>query len=714
MNFPFPLYFLFRIFCLSCFSRFTSILAFFVFPAFLACFAFLALLLFPPFSQSRAGDSPFIHPSNWGGTGLLEIPSARVMKENSIRLGFSQIDPYRYYYGAVSPLKGLELDLRVTEILGVPSSLEGQGDEKDKAFDLKYQFLPEGKYTPALTIGFMDPHGTRKYPSQYIVASKQIYPFDFTIGFGNGRFGDRPLPAQGEGIKLEMFSDPGDWLRDSNFFGGIEFAPNEKFSLILEYSPIKYHVQTRDPAQPEYFQKPVSSKFNVGARYKPVKWFEVTMSYQRGEEFGVNASLAFDIGNPLLPVYDPPYREDPALTAAPFDVRMERALSASGFSDIGVLMEGDALWIEAQNDKYYFSTRAIDTILRLLVDRMPSHAEKIHIILADNGIPQIEFDTIRADVEDYHNNRMTLHEFYYLADIKTDTTRRSDIHGKYEKNVHYGLKPSFETFLNDPSGFFKYRLGLSGWAGYNPWNGATLVASVEGYPVNNIETANEPLSIPVRSDLVLYKKEDIALGRMLFDQIYKADHEIYGKLSAGLLEIEYAGLDAEVAKPVLGGRVLLGLGSSIVKKREPGQPFTLKRDGVKDYYTTAFFNTRVNVPEIDITVDLKAGRFLAGDPGVRFTVSKFINGVILKAWYSITDTSDFTDRFNDGYSDKGISVSVPLRMLLGSDSKTVFHYSISPWTRDTGQDIDHYGTLFDFIDRKVNILIDKDTQMIYR
>jgi len=642
----------------------------------------------------------------------MEIPTARVMEENSYRLGFGQVEPYRYYYGTVSPLKGLEFNLRITEFIDI--EFEDQSTAKDKAFDVKYQFLPEGKYTPAFAIGFNDPHGTRLYPSQYIVASKQIYPFDFTIGFGNGRFGDDPLPEQGEGFKLEIFSDTGDWFRDSNFFGGIEFAPSEKVAMMVEYSPIKYDEQTRDPAQKEHFREPVSSAFNFGIRYKPVEWFEVDLSYQRGEEIGVNASLAFDIGNPILPVYDPPYREDPEFAAQPAAARIERALYASGFSDIGVLMEGDALWVEAQNDKYYFSTKAIERILSAVIDRVPDTVEKIHVILTENGIPQIEFITLRADVRDFQHEKLTVHEFFYLSNLKTDISKGLNAGDKYKTRFHYGLKPSFETFLNDPSGFFKYRLGLSGWAGYNPWDGATLVSSVEGYPVNNISTSNEPLSIPVRSDLVLYKKEDVALGRLLFDQIYKSGHELYGKLSAGLLEIEYAGLDAEIAKPVLSGRVLLGLGGSIVKKREPGKPFKLKNDDVKDYYTTAFFNTRVNVPEIDIAVDLKAGRFLAGDPGVRFTVSKFINGVILRAWYSITDTSDFTDSFNDGYSDKGISVSIPLRMLLGTDSRTVYHYSLSPWTRDTGQDIDHYGTLFDFIDRKVNILIDKDTEMIYR
>jgi hypothetical protein len=662
-----------------------------------------------------AGDAPFISPANWGGTGLMEIPSARVMEENSVRLGFSQIEPYRYYYGAVSPLKGLELSLRVTEIIDVPAfDPDTGGNYRDKALDVKYQFLPEGKYAPALAIGVNDPHGTRLYPSQYIVASKQIYPFDFTVGFGNGRFGDEPLPEQGEGFKLEIFSDTADWFRDSNFFGGIQFSPSDTFAMMVEYSPVKYDEQTRDPAQHKYFRDPVSSQFNFGIRYKPVEWFEVDLSYQRGEQIGVNASLAFDIGNTLLPIYDPQYREDPAFAQNPLHERIERALRASGFSDIGVMATGDELWVEAQNDKYYFDTKAIDTILRVLVPLVPAATDRIHIILTENGIPQIAFHTARADGEDFLNDRLSVHELYHLADVRTDRSRPLDVQKKYTKRFFYGIKPSFETFLNDPSGFFKYRLGLSGWAGYNPWAGATLVSSVEGYPLNNISTSNEPLSIPVRSDIVLYKKEDAALGRLLVDQIYKTEYEIYGKLSAGLLEIEYAGLDAEVAKPVLDGRVLLGLGGSIVKKREPGEPFKLKQDDAKDYYTTAFFNTRINVAEMDIAVDLKAGRFLAGDPGVRVTVSKFINGVILKAWYSITDTSDFTDPYNDGYSDKGISVSIPLRLLLGTDTKTVYYYSLSPWTRDTGQDIDHYGTLFDFIDRKVNILIDKDRQMIYR
>ena len=47
----------------------------------------------------------------------MEIPTARVMNENSYRLGFSQIKPYRYYYGVISPVKRLEINGTITEAL---------------------------------------------------------------------------------------------------------------------------------------------------------------------------------------------------------------------------------------------------------------------------------------------------------------------------------------------------------------------------------------------------------------------------------------------------------------------------------------------------------------------------------------------------------------------------------------------------------------------
>ncbi|PIV06778.1 MAG: hypothetical protein COS57_02155, partial [Syntrophobacterales bacterium CG03_land_8_20_14_0_80_58_14] len=245
------------------------------------------LLMILSVADGFAADGPFTGPANWGGTGLMEIPTARVMRQGRFRFGASQVDPYRSYSFAITPLEGLEIDGRVTEVIGVPALLSGYGNTKDKAIDLKYRVLPEGKWWPAIAVGIMDPHGTRIYPSQYLTANKQFYPFDFTIGFGNGRFGKQPLPSQGEGIAVEMFTDNASWRQDGQFFWGVQFALSEEVTLMAEYNPIRYEAQTGDPAQAKYFTDAVTSKYNFGLRWRPWNWLEADLSWQRGNQIGV-------------------------------------------------------------------------------------------------------------------------------------------------------------------------------------------------------------------------------------------------------------------------------------------------------------------------------------------------------------------------------------------------------------------------------------------
>jgi len=663
-----------------------------------------------------ASDEPFTFASNRGDTGIMEIPTARVMRRHTYRLGYSQIKPYRYYFGAISPMKGLEIVGRVTEILGTEITKpgwQGYGNDKDKAIDFKVQLIPEGRYMPAFALGVMDPHGTRLYPSQYIAASKQIYPFDLTIGFGNGRFGKEPLISQAEKIKLEILTDTQEWLENSQFFWGIQFAPSKKYALMFEYNPIQYHKQIKDPAQKRYFIEPVPSQYNFGFRYKPTKWSELDLSYQRGSQIGFSLTTGFNIGKPLIPIYDPPYKESVDERFNPLPERVTKALYYSGFSDIVVQLEDNELWIEAQNNKYYYTMRAIWVILDTIIQIMPENIEKVYIILKENGIPVVEVKTIREDIYDLHLKKLNIAEFLCLAEINTDILETKGVQGVHKRQLEYGIKPTVETFLNDPSGFFKYRIGLLGLMNYHPWKGASLAAGTEWYPVNTVSTVNKPLSIPVRSDIVFYKREKIALGRLLFEQIHKAKYEIYGRIAGGLLEVQYAGIDAEIAKPILNGKILIGLGGSVVKKRDPDNPLKLKQDNVKDVYTTAFINTRFNFPKKEIAIDVKAGRFLAGDNGIKITISKFINGVIIGVWYSATDTSVFKDDINRNYNDKGISVSIPLRLFKGTDSKIAYNWSLSPWTRDTGQDIEHLNRLFDYMDKNTKISIDKSRRMMY-
>jgi hypothetical protein len=639
----------------------------------------------------------------------MEIPTARIMKENTYRLGAAEVFPYRYYYGALGLLPGLEIDGRVTEHIGITAFGDSYGWNKDKAFDIKYRFLPETKYLPALALGIMDPQGTRLYPSQYLVASKQIYPFDFTIGLGNGRFGKRPLEASNEGIKAEIFTDPKQWLKDSQIFWSIQFSPSDKYSLMMEYSPIKFHKQLSDPVQKRYFDKPVPSKFNFGFRWRPLKWAEIDATYQRGEQFGINLSTLFEIGQPLIPIYDTPYSEKASDKGYPVESRLINALFASGFSNIQIKVNVNDIWIEAQNNKYFYVTKAVEVMLKLVHEIAPAHIENIHITMNSNGIPMFEFRAIRADIRDWQIEKLTTNEFIYLSKFDSSVTEGPDTRMFHQDFFDYGIKPSLESYLNDPTGFYKYRFGLAAWGSYHPWMGSTFLAQPEWYPSNNISTRTPPLIDPVRSDAVLYKEKNIALARLMFDQVGKTSNEIYGRISAGYLELQYAGLYGELATSLVNGRILLGVGGSAVRKRDPDNVFKLS-DDFTQIYKSAFFNSRLNVPEYEVAFDVKAGRFLGGDKGAKFTVSKFINGVTISAWYSVTDTSGFKDPENRGYHDKGIAVVIPIRLFKGTDSKTSYSYVLSPWTRDVAQDVNQFESLFDFIGRNIKIFFDKDSK----
>ncbi|NPU84337.1 MAG: hypothetical protein HPY65_07595 [Syntrophaceae bacterium] len=646
----------------------------------------------------------------------MAVPTARLMREGTYRIGASQVHPYRYYYGAVSPLKGLEINGRITEVIGVRGFADSPeyGNYKDKALDVKCRILAETKFLPALALGLMDPHGTRLYSSQYVVASKQIYPFDFTFGFANGRFGTQELTDVGSGdsVKSEIFSNPGQWWSDTNYFWGVEFSPVDWLSVMVEYDPTPYHTHGRDPANSAYFREAVPSKLNYGLRIRPWDWAEAVLSYQRGDTIGANLNFTFDIGRPLLPIADPPVREILEMRSRPLAERLTGALSRSGFSNIAVLESGGDLWVQAANQRYFYDMKALGVVLRAVDQIASPEIQGVHVLLTRQGIPMTSFSTTREDIRLYATKQLNLDEFLQVSELRADVRKRLKTETKHVDDFDYGLKPDFRTYLNDPSGFFKYRFGLSGWVSFSPWPGSSLLVSAETIPANTISSPNTPSSNAVRTDLVDYIGEKVSLSGLLVSQIWKGEKEVYSRLSAGLLEIQYTGIDAEIAKPLFGGRLLIGAGGSAVRKRDPKNPFRFKENDYKDYYTTGFFNTRLNIPELDANIDVKAGRFLAGDNGVRVTLSKSFHGVVLSAWYGISDTSVFTDSYNRGYHDKGIAVSIPIRLFLGRDSRSSYSFALSPWTRDVAQDIAHQGSLFDFIGRSVRTFTDMDRRMI--
>jgi len=175
-------------------------------------FSLVFLGLLSPCVKSGLNDylptDPGPTSSNYGETGLLEIPSARLMSEGSFKIGFNNSYPYEMTVMAATPFPWLEATFRYTEIKNEKYSpylaFSGNQTYKDKAFDFKFRLINETRSVPSVVVGFRDIGGTGFFSSEYLAASKQFGPIDLTLGLGWGQLS-----------RSADFSNPLTSLRDS-------------------------------------------------------------------------------------------------------------------------------------------------------------------------------------------------------------------------------------------------------------------------------------------------------------------------------------------------------------------------------------------------------------------------------------------------------------------------------------------------------------------
>ncbi|HAI06775.1 MAG TPA: YjbH domain-containing protein, partial [Pantoea sp.] len=132
--------------------------------------------------------------SDFGGVGLMQVPTARMAREGEFSLNARDNDQYRYYSASLQLFPWLETTVRYTDVrtrrYSAVSDFSGNQSYKDKAFDLKLRLWQEGFWLPEVALGTRDLGGTGLFDSEYLVASKAWGPFDFTLGLGWGYLGN--------------------------------------------------------------------------------------------------------------------------------------------------------------------------------------------------------------------------------------------------------------------------------------------------------------------------------------------------------------------------------------------------------------------------------------------------------------------------------------------------------------------------------------------
>ena len=276
----------------------------------------LVVTLVHPGSTALADDlpAPVLGSYNdFGNTGLLQMPNARMAPDGEFAIGSSYVWPYTRYYVTSQFLPWLQGTFRFTSIANRdygPASKTGQS-YKDKGVDVKVRLVPEGPYTPEISAGLRDVGGTGLFSSEYVAMSRRYYDFDFTLGMAWGNAGTRgdfsnPLGLAADSFKSRQASSSTGAFNNNYFrgesvalFGGIEYrTPIEGLRLKLELDGNNYQ---EEPQEGEFN---VASRLNVGAEYQPWSWLNLGLGLERGNKAMFRLTLksnpSTDMGVPKL------------------------------------------------------------------------------------------------------------------------------------------------------------------------------------------------------------------------------------------------------------------------------------------------------------------------------------------------------------------------------------------------------------------------------
>ncbi|MDW8468731.1 MAG: YjbH domain-containing protein [Burkholderiales bacterium] len=656
-----------------------------------------------------------------GQTGLVSMPDARLAPDGTWRMGMSFLRPYQALWTSVTVLPWLEASGRYTRIMHVPGfDRPGTdfGDFKDKSFDFKVRLFDESGSRPSAALGIQDAHGTQVFRASYAALSKRIGEFDATLGYGRGRI--------------------------DGLFGGLRWQPQRlpQWSFVAEYDAFDY---PRDRG----------AQLSGAASYRkgPAFGVEYRWGWLGAQVAASHGQLAFNV-HLAVPMHQrefvPKTREpEPWLAFVPrpteeqwaSDVghraRLRRALLEHDFRRVHFRYENGRLEATLANARISSMPRAVGRAARILLAFAPLETREIRITYLAGLLPAATYTFVHLPVlQRYFAGTATPAEFAQYVSVAyaqpgggDEATDRAEALAGFaeplaeavlrsrpegdlvafafedDQGNRFRLRPGVQTFLNDPSGAFKYDVSL--YANFDRVLPGRVALSAEAKwtlleTVSDVTQPSNSLLPHVRSDVALYRREArLKVTRLLANKYFHPLERVYARLSAGIYEEMFSGIGGQILYLPRAGGWAADLQADWLRQRDYRGLF-----GHRDYSVfTAIGSLHYRLAH-GVTLTARAGRFLAGDEGVRFEAKRrFRSGIEVGAWYSFTNAKDITSPGSPGnpYRDKGVFLTMPLHILLEQDTGARAGFALSPWTRDVGQMVASPGDLYRILENPLTV-----------
>ncbi|WP_102505137.1 YjbH domain-containing protein [Salinivibrio kushneri] len=696
-------------------------------------------------SQAVSADSfdapDLIHSqTDFGGVGLMQMPTARTAPEGEFTLGSTYNEDYIHFNTSLQLFPWLETTIRYTQVhdLLYSNNPDFSGDTKytDKSIDAKLRLMQESFWLPEIAVGVRDIGGTGLFDGEYIVGSKRAGPFDFSLGVGWGYMGNRATLTGDKNQSVDCgrdttYTNTGGSIELSRMFtgcaalfGGVEYqTPYAPLSLKFEYDGNDYKadfISTKTGIPME-----VNSPWNVGAVYRFGDWGSARLAYERGAVITAGLSLHTNF-NQVSPFWlddnAPSYRptaKQADLSNDQWQVLSEQLASVAGYQDNQVHFDGDTVTVTGEQSKYRNQDTA-QTRASTLIANTGIDAKQYRII------DQAKRQPITETVIDA-NTYAAVATNSYVGATPDDARMRQPpqptsgtIKANQRDNLDIGLAPVFVQSFGGSEDFYMYSLGVTGNAAARLDD--HLIASSSVYV--NIADTYDKFKYTVPPDGTDLKRVRTLTRQYLEDtvrvtnvQLTYLDHwgdNWYTQTYGGYLETMFAGVGGEVLYRPMDSQFAIGLDANYVKQREPGSAFGLFKN---EYQPAENGNRRFRVQTGTTTghatlywqnplglfngtlAKISAGRYLTEDVGVTVDIAKqFDSGITVGAYASKTDLS--AEEFGEGSFTKGFYVSIPFDLLSIKPTTGRGRIAWQPLQRDGGQKLSRKYSLYQLTDSR--------------
>ncbi|EOV6289211.1 YjbH domain-containing protein [Vibrio parahaemolyticus] len=698
-------------------------------------------------AQDMPFEAPSLQPSqsDFGGVGLMQMPTGRMAPEGEFNFSVTGSDEYLFYNVTLQLMPWLETTIRYTRVHDLPYSSsfpDVDNEYTDKGIDFKFRLWEESEYMPEIALGVRDFAGTGLFDAEFIAATKRysnskLGTFDFTLGMGWGYLGTRDTVTNPFCKASDKFCDrPSEFLSTggtTNFdrafkgpaalFGGIEYQTLHKpLRFKLEYDGNDY--STDYPVVQAGVDMAPHTPWNFGVLYR-LGMVDFRLSYERGDTLVAGLTLNTNFND--MPSF---WRDTPTpeiednqpeeLSDVDWARVTENLDKIAGYQNTRIYVDDNTVTVVGEQKKYRDRTEAHEKAAAVLHNEMPDDIDTYAINERSRGL--VGEQTIISK-EKYRDFAQVNYINPKIEDATSRTSAKPTGESVYDgfERFDWGFAPKLVQTLGNAEDFYLFSIGLSGNASYWLTDNLEIGGSLywdwyNNYDKFNYVTPPDGTTVPrVRTMFRAYQNEHaVTMSNLQLTWFQEYSHTMDQQFYAGYLESMFAGIGTEFLYRPQGSNWAIGADVNLISQRDPqsyfgvydekwqnvpeyGRPFQVIDKGFTGFVSGYYYPQWDFLQDLMIQVDV--GQFLAGDVGTQINVSKqFKSGVIAGAFASFTDLS--AEEFGEGSFTKGFYLSIPFDIMTVKPSNNRANFSWQPLTRDGGQKLGRKYNLIELTDER--------------